>query len=95
MNALSGDTLLECMCRSCIMQANLADMATKIEAVIFDATLLKAFHYHNSIQLHMIPNSQVKENRQCQYDGSFCLHVGEMSGDTVEQRLMTKKTSRS
>lgn len=46
-------------------------MATKIEAVIFDATLLKAFHYHNSIQLHIISTSQMKTNRQCQNDGVF------------------------
>lgn len=71
-------------------------MATKIEAVIFDATLLKAFHYHNSIQLHIISTSWMKKNRQCQSDGLFGedlgsankatkpLHVGKMSGETVK-----------
>lgn len=46
-------------------------MATKIEAVIFDATLLKAFHYHISIQLHIISAGQMKKNKQCQNDGVF------------------------
>lgn len=37
-------------------------MATKIETVIFDEMLLRAFHYHNSIQLHIISaNPEEKE----------------------------------
>lgn len=50
MNECSEDILLKCMiCRSHIMLANLVDITTNIEAVIFDSMLLKAFHYHNSI----------------------------------------------